>query len=254
MIQAIHTVIQKRRDKPGDSRPDLLQHLINEGNRPDNGQRMTTRDIIDQMSELLLAGSETTSGTIACLFLELIRNPEVKERLLATLPVLSPNDPIIDGKFVRSNPRFSYLSACIKETLRLHPIASEMGRQTGKDWVSLMGYNLPPHTVVSASYRHLHRDSDIWDKPLRFYPERWIGQDKENEVPHPDLQAYYPFSAGKHSCIGINFAWNEMRMVAANLLSRYDFTEVPGQEVDYRQYITMQFKTGSWKVSVKPRY
>jgi cytochrome P450 len=179
-------VIQKRRDKPGDSRPDLLQHLINEGNRPDNGQRMTTRDIIDQMSELLLAGSETTSGTISCLFLELIRNPEVKERLLATLPVLSPNDPIIDGKFVRSNPRFSYLSACIKETLRLHPIASEMGRQTGKDWVSLMGYNLPPHTVVSASYRHLHRDPDIWDNPLQFYPERWIGQNKENEVPHPE--------------------------------------------------------------------
>lgn len=66
--QAIQEVIQKRRYQPGQSRCDLLQHLINEGNRPDNGQRMTTRDIIDQMSELLLAGSETTSGTIACLF------------------------------------------------------------------------------------------------------------------------------------------------------------------------------------------
>ncbi|KAF7167575.1 hypothetical protein CNMCM5623_000881 [Aspergillus felis] len=215
---------------------------------------MTTRDIIDQMSELLLAGSETTSGTIACLFLELVRNPEVKEKLLATLPVLSPNDPIVDGKFVRSDPTFLYLNACIKEALRLHPIASEMGRQTGKDWVSLMGYNLPPNTVVSASYRHLHRDPDFWNEPLRFWPERWVTEDKRNGAPDPDLQAYYPFSAGKHSCIGVNFAWSEMRMVAANLLSRYDFIEVPGQAVDYRQYITMQFKTGSWKVSIKPRY
>lgn len=43
-------------------------------------------------------------------------------------------------------------------------------------------------------------------------------------------------------------------MVAANLLSRYDFIELPDQDVDYRQYITMQFKTGSWKGLVKPRY
>lgn len=44
-----------------------------------------------------------------------------------------------------------------------------------------------------------------------------------------------------------------MRMVAANLFSRYDFEEVSGQTVDYRQYITMQFKTGSWKVYLKRR-
>ena len=45
-------------------RIDILQHMINEGNRPDTGFPMCNRDIIDQMSELLLAGSETTSGTL----------------------------------------------------------------------------------------------------------------------------------------------------------------------------------------------
>lgn len=44
------------------ARIDVLQHMIDEGNRPDNGVKMTNRDVIDQMSELLLAGSETTSG------------------------------------------------------------------------------------------------------------------------------------------------------------------------------------------------
>jgi hypothetical protein len=47
--------------------------------------------------------------------------------------------------------------------------------------------------------------------------------------------AYYPFSAGKHSCVGINFAWHEMRVVLANLLSRMDVQEVAGQTVDFRQ-------------------
>lgn len=44
-----------------------------------------------------------------------------------------------------------------------------------------------------------------------------------------------------------------MRMVAANILSRFDIAEVPGQDIDFRQYITMQFATGHWKVTLKPR-
>jgi hypothetical protein len=43
-------------------------------------------------------------------------------------------------------------------------------------------------------------------------------------------------------------------MVTANLLSRFEFIEVPAQDIDYRQYITMQFANGSWKAFLKPRY
>jgi cytochrome P450 len=52
---------------------------------------------------------------------------------------------------------------------------------------------------------------------------------------------------------GHSFAWAEMRMLAANFLTRFDLEEVIGQEVDFRQFITMQFKTGSWKAMIKPR-
>jgi cytochrome P450 len=65
--------------------------------------------------------------------------------------------------------------------------------------------------------------------------------------------AYFPFSAGHHSCIGQNFAWQEMRVVAANYLARFDIEEVPKQKLDIRQYITMQFKDGNWKAVLTPR-
>ncbi|KAB2571181.1 Cytochrome P450 monooxygenase FUS8 [Lasiodiplodia theobromae] len=253
MVKAIDVVVENRASKLEAGRSDVLQHFLEEGARPDTGVRMNTRDIVDQMSELLLAGSETTSGTIACLFLELVQNPDVRAKLLRSLPVLGPEDPVVDGKTVRLDPQYEYLNACIKENLRLHPIASEMGRRTGKEWVNLMGYSLPPGTVVSASYRDLHRNPEFWAEPERFWPERWLDEDRREGAPAPDMAAYYPFSAGKHSCIGINFAWAEMRMVAANMFSRYDFEEVPNQTIDYRQYITMQFKDGSWKVHLKRR-
>ncbi|KAI6264929.1 hypothetical protein MCOR29_002256 [Pyricularia oryzae] len=278
MITAIDAVVQRRRtntltagekateeayrDEPEvaekqqqqTSRRDLLQHLIEEGKKPDSGTAMNTRDIVDQMAEILLAGSETTSGTIACLFLELARNADVRAKLLASLPARGAGDEVVASKAIRSDAgQYWYLEACIKENLRLHPIASEMGRRTGKDWVTIMGYDLPPHTVVSASYRDLHRNEKYWPEPLRFWPERWLPEGQRDGAPAADMNAYYPFSAGKHSCIGINFAWAEMRMVAANIFSRFDIEEVPGQVIDFRQYITMQFHTGNWRVVLRPR-
>ncbi|KAH8593479.1 cytochrome P450 [Bisporella sp. PMI_857] len=251
MIKAIDVIVQKRKLSNSLSRPDLLQHLIDEGLKPDTGVKMSTRNIVDQGSEILLAGSETTSGTLGSLFLSLARNPIVKAKLLSTLPPLARNSKIITSKTIRTDPRYEYLNACIKENLRLHPIASEMGRRTGNSWVNLCGYELPPHTVVSASYRALMRNEEWWPEAERFWPERWL--EDRGDAPAPNMDAYYPFSGGKHSCIGINFAWAEMRMVAANVLSRFDIEEVPGQNVDYRQYITMQFTTGSWKARLKPR-
>ncbi|KAI8165104.1 Cytochrome P450 monooxygenase FUS8 [Colletotrichum sp. SAR 10_70] len=253
MITAIDAVVQRRKRTHDIERRDLLQHLIEEGKKPDTGTTMNARDIVDQMAEILLAGSETTSGTIGCLFLELARNPDVRAKLFASLPSKGFNDEIVTSKAVRSEPEYEYLEACIKENLRLHPIASEMGRRTGNQWVNLCGYDLPPHTVVSASYRDLHRNEEFWPQAERFWPERWLAEDKREGAPAPDMDAYYPFSGGKHSCIGINFAWAEMRMVAANLLQRFDVLEVPGQDIDFRQYITMQFATGHWKVVLKPR-
>ncbi|KAF5585627.1 cytochrome P450 monooxygenase family 3 subfamily A [Fusarium subglutinans] len=251
--RAIDAVVQRRRTTDDSDRKDLLQHLIDEGKKPDTLTTMNTRDIVDQMSEILLAGSETTSGTTACLFLELARSPDKRAKLLDSLPVLDIGDEIISGKAVRNDPKYRYLNACIKEALRMHPIASEMGRRTGDQWVRLMGYNLPPHTVVSASYRDLHRNEEYFPKAMTFLPERFLEESERGDVPAADMDAYFPFSAGKHSCIGINFAWAEMRMIAANIFSRFDVIEVSGQDIDFRQFITMQFASGHWKAVLIPR-
>ena len=146
---------------------------------------MGTREVVDQMAEILLAGSETTSGTIACLFLDVLRAPDVKRKLIESLPVLQPTDPIISSKTIRTSAEYTYLEACIKEVLRLHPIASEMGRRTGKQPIELVGYHLPARTVVSASYRQLHRNPEYWPEPLRFWPERWLAN-RPDGVPAPE--------------------------------------------------------------------
>ena len=192
-IQEIEHVVTGRKCGIFAGRPDLLGHLIEEGKKPDTGVKMGTIDVVDQMSEILLAGSETTSGTIASFFLEIARNEEVKAKLLRSLPARSPSDPLIDAKTIRSDPQYAYFEACLKETLRLHPIASEMGRTTGKKRVQIAGHTLPPHTIVSVSYRNLHVDPEFWPEPKRFWPERWLEPDHELATGAPPPE--YAFSS-----------------------------------------------------------
>jgi len=52
-----------------------------------------------------------------CFFLEVARHPEVRAKLAASLPRLSLDAPLIDGKTVREDPKYEYLNACIKGTL-----------------------------------------------------------------------------------------------------------------------------------------
>lgn len=256
MVKAIESVINRRQENPNNERHDLLQHLIKEGHRPDNGKKMNSRDILDNLSELLLAGAETTSATMCYLFLELARNPDVRQKLMKTLPLLSVSDPLLDGVNIRNDPRYEYLTACIKENLRMHPIASELGRRTLDTPVVLNGgIEIPPYTVVSASYRAIHLNEEYWPQASRFWPERFLPADHpmKGDAPDADLSAYFPFSGGAHSCVGMNFAWHEMRVVIANYMARFDIKEVPNQKLDIRQFITMQFHDGNWNAVLYPR-
>jgi cytochrome P450 len=87
---------------------------------------------------------------------------------------------------VREGQVFKYLEACIKENLRLHPIASEMGRRTIEQGVTLDGHEIPPYTVVSASYRQLHTDERYWPQAQMFWPERWLDEDEREGAPAPE--------------------------------------------------------------------
>lgn len=123
---------------------------------------------------------------MACLFVELARTPAALEKLLASLPVLGPNDPILDSKTVRTDPQYRYLEACLKENLRMNPIASELGRRTTDQGHTINGNEIPPYTIVSASYRALHRDERYWPQAERFWPERWLEGEEREDAPEPE--------------------------------------------------------------------
>ncbi|MEQ2274262.1 hypothetical protein XENORESO_017364 [Xenotaenia resolanae] len=74
--------------------------------------------------------------------------------------------------------------------------------------------------------------------PLKFDPDRF----------HPDAPkpyyCYFPFALGPRSCLGLNFAQMEAKVVMAKLLQRFDFSLVPGQSFDIQDTGTLRPKSG----------
>ncbi len=139
---------------------------------------MTTRDIVDQMAEILLAGSETTLGTISCLFLELACNLEVR----AKTPCL-PAAAILRRRhrLQQDGPQGTVVrvpEACIKESSACTLLRPTNGTLYWILEVNQLDGLCSPHTVVSASYRELHRNEEFWPQAQRFWPERWLPEEE----------------------------------------------------------------------------
>jgi cytochrome P450 len=116
--------------------------------------------------------------------------------------------------------RLVYLSAVIKESLRLYPsVAFIPARVTAKD-VVVDGYVIPKGTMLSLSVFGGHRRPADWTSPLDFNPDRFLhdGEEGSGAIESTNLLA---FGYGARSCIGMNFSLIEQRVILSLLLQRY---------------------------------
>lgn len=82
---------------------------------------LTDNEIIVELTNLIFAGTDTTSHTFSFMFWELAKNPEWQKRLRDELHPLACGE-----KVVPSYKRISHLpilEAVVQETLRLWPVA-----------------------------------------------------------------------------------------------------------------------------------
>ncbi|KAG5929428.1 hypothetical protein E4U42_005895 [Claviceps africana] len=188
-----------------------------------------TRDrktIRDQVVAVLLAGRDTTAGTLSWAIYELARHPECLAKMRhEILDVVGPSEPPT-YEHLKNMP---YLKAVINETLRLYPSVPFNLRIALRDCTLPHGGGLDgseplpvlKNTRVGYSALVMQRRpelypsvSDAFAPVAVFSPERWAHW-------HPKPHEYIPFNAGPRICIGQQFALTEMSYVLVRMFQRY---------------------------------
>jgi len=118
--------------------------------------------------------------------------------------------------------KLPFLTACIKEALRMAPTStSELSRVVPKHGATIGGEQIPGNTIVSMGVLFAMKHADAFPEPDNFMPQRWLNlADGVNE----SNKYFVPFSKGPRSCLGLNFAWAELYLTFANLFRRFDLT------------------------------
>ncbi|KAG8178823.1 hypothetical protein JTE90_015376 [Oedothorax gibbosus] len=164
------------------------------------------------VADMLMAGVETTSHTVAFMLYHLARNPDKQERLFKEIIELLPDK---DLKITKTNfEKLYYLKACVKEALRLNPIIGGTARMLANDTV-LCGHQVPAGTFAFVPYEEIFQDERYFKNANTFVPERWLSREK----PHPF--ACIPFSFGPRGCIGRRLAELEIICLVTEIIRRY---------------------------------
>ena len=187
------------------------------------------------MQEIFMAGSETSSSTTEWALTELLRNPYSMIKAKAELMQVVGANQKVEESDIDNLP---YLQAIMKETLRLHPpIPFLVPRKAIRD-TNFMGFDIPKNTQVLVNAWAIGRDPDVWDDPLSFKPERFIGTKIDYNGQHYEL---IPFGAGRRMCAGVPLAHRVLHLILGSLLHKFDW-ELDGNVT--RETIDMKDRLG----------
>lgn len=204
-------VVEARKASPEVEQYDFLSMYIDATDK--DGRHFSDRELIDELITLIVAGYETSAGTLNWAWYLLATHPGAEATLLAEARRLMPDR---DAITIDSVTDMHYAQAMLEETLRLYPPVWLYSRRS-LEADELTEYDIPPDTDIFLSPYILHRTAEFWEDPDRFEPARF-GQDSayaKGERP------YFPFSLGPRRCLGEYFSFLEMKIHLGYLLQRF---------------------------------
>jgi sterol 14-demethylase len=214
--------------RPERSGRDLLDVLMSIRN-PDGTDTFSPDEITGMFISMMFAGHHTSSGTAAWTLIELLRNPVCLAEVVAELDELYRPEPAGAGggpaggvpppvsfQALREIPR---LESAVKEALRLHPPLILLLRAATRE-LEVLGYRIPKDALVGATPAISNRIAADFPDPDAFRPQRYAEPRQEDLV---NRWTWIPFGAGRHRCVGANFAMIQLKAIFSVLLRDWSF-------------------------------
>src|SRR5215211_3270256 len=219
------------RRRSGARGDDLLSLLLDATD--EDGGRLSDVHVRDEVMTMLFAGHDTTTSTVAFLFHELARRPDVADALAAELAGTAP----LDARALMTAT--TALDRALDETLRLYPPAWIGPRRTVRTF-TFAGVTVPAGAAVNYSSYVSHRLPEVFPDPEAFRPERFTPAGRA-ALPRG---AYVPFGLGSRQCLGMRFGRLEIKAIAARVLAGHRLELAPGYRLTVRQTPTLGPKHG----------
>ncbi|PPD88016.1 hypothetical protein GOBAR_DD15050 [Gossypium barbadense] len=239
---------QMENEKLVREKEDILSRFLTESKRdPENMNDQYLRDII---LNFMIAGKDTSAGTLTWFFYMLHKHPLVQDKVIHEIrDATQAKDNICAKELSRLMTddvldRMHYIHAAITETLRLYPAVPTDGKISVEDDVLPDGFEVKKGEGISYMAYAMGRMTYIWgEDAVEYRPERWLDEDGIFRPESPFK--FTAFQAGPRICLGKEFAYRQMKIMAAVLLYLFKFRLVDERkEATYRTMFTLHMADG----------
>jgi sterol 14-demethylase len=235
-------IIKSRRANNEKEKLDIMWQLMRSTYK--NGTPVPDKEIAHMMIALLMAGQHSSSSSSSWIMLRLASRPDIMEELYQEqIEVLGADLPPLRYEDLS---KLTLHNNVLKEVLRLHtPIHSIMRKVKSPLPISGTKFVIPTTHTLLASPGCTSRDAEYFPNPLLWDPHRWdvgsggvIGTDVEEEkfdygyglISKGASSPYLPFGAGRHRCIGEQFAGVQLLTITATMVRMFKLRNVDGKK------------------------
>ncbi|KAK3151674.1 hypothetical protein QOZ80_3AG0249070 [Eleusine coracana subsp. coracana] len=207
----------ERRQREGEAfvARDMVDKLLQLADDPSLKVPITRKGVKAFTLELFAAGTDTSAATVEWAMTELVKKPEVLTKATEELDRVVGRDRLVAEGDI---PNLPYFDAIVKETMRTHPVAPLLTPRQSREDTSIDGYDIPAGTRVLINVMAICRDPKVWDAPMEFRPERFVGSSVD--VRGQDLELL-PFGSGRRMCPGHTLGLKMVQVTLANLLHAF---------------------------------
>ncbi len=200
LLHYVTDLVDRRHDDPGD---DLITSLLR---AEEEGDRLTRTEVVRLVSNLLVAGNDTTTSQIGCSLLAMLGHPDAVER------------------FRRGD---ASATSTVAETMRFEPNVSGIPRTVVQP-LDIGGIVREPGAFVLLAVMVANRDPSVWSDPDRFDVARFDA---------PSSPKLLSFGSGPHFCLGTHLARMTLEETLRGAMARPIELVAAPEEIEWRQVL-----------------
>ncbi|XP_071113441.1 cytochrome P450 2U1-like [Haliotis cracherodii] len=228
---------------------DVMSAYIKEMQKRQQQKEFTTMDLENLkrvITNLFVAGTETTATTIRWALVYILNYPDVQEKCFQEI---LENIGQSRRPSMKDKTNLPYMEATIMEVLRHADIAPLSVPHTVPHDVQFRGYTFPKGVFIIPNLDSVLKDEAVWGDPENFRPGRFL----DHEGKFQKKEEFIPFSLGRRVCLGESMARMELFLFLTSMIQRFKFLPVNGRKPPTAGIMGLVYSPNNFQVKAIPR-